>query len=303
MEARKSQPLDRRDFLTLAAAAAAVPVLTEAAGPGVFVCIHETSSDGFDFKTAMEGYAKAGIKAVEPTLVKVQEFAQKESVAAAKRLLDDMGLKAVSSSAGLLGLMEPGPLRAKSMEDLKARLELAKAIGVDRMVTPSTGVGPYTEDDFKKGVDYMREIAEIAKPYGITLLLEFTRAGRFAGSLATALKLVRETNHPNYRPMIDIYHFWGGVSKFEDLDLLHDGELAHLHFEDVPAEPIRELQGQTDRVFPGQGIAPLKRIVQMLKKKKYSGPASIEMFGPKFQKMEPFEFARTARAAMEPIIA
>ncbi len=298
------EPLDRRDFLTLAATAVAVPVLAEAAGAGVFVCIHETSSDGFDFKTAMEGYSKAGIKAVEPTLVKVQEFAQKDSVAAAKRLLDDMGLKVVSCAAGVLGLVEPSPTRAKSLEDLKPRLELAKAIGADRTVTPSTGVGPYTADDFKKAVDNMREIAaELAKPYGITLMLEFTRASRFAGSLATALKLVRETNHPNYRPMIDIYHFWGGVSKFEDLELLRDGELAHLHFEDVPAEPIRELQGQTDRVFPGQGIAPLKRIVQTLKKKKYAGPASIEMFHPMYQKMDPAEFAKMARAAMEPVIA
>src|ERR1700722_6060164 len=145
MELLKGQALDRRDFLTLAAVGAAVPVLSEAAGGGVFVCIHETSSDGFDFKTAMEGYAKAGIKAVEPTIVKVQEFAKKESPATAKRLLDDLGLKVVSSAAGVLGLVEPGPTRAKSLEDLKPRLELAKAIGADRTVTPCTGVGPYTE--------------------------------------------------------------------------------------------------------------------------------------------------------------
>ena len=297
------EPLDRRDFLTLAAtAAAAVPILAEAADPVMFVSIHEASSDGFDFKTAMEGYAKAGIKAVEPTLPKVQEFAMKESPAKARKLLDDLGLRVVSSS-NQLQLMEPGPARAKALEDLKWKLELAKTIGADRMVTPSSGVGPYTEDDFKKGIDNMREAAELAKPYGITLMLEFTRTSRFASSLATGLKLVRDTNHPNYRLMMDTYHFWGGISKFEDLDLLRDGELAHLHFEDVPADPIRELQGQPNRVFPGQGVAPLKRIVDLLKKKKYAGPASIEMFHPMYQNMDPAEFAKRARAAIEPIIA
>jgi len=297
--------LDRRNFLTLAGAAAvaaAAPLVSKAADPVMFVSIHEASSEGFDFKTAMEGYAKAGIKAVEPTLPKVKEFADKESPAKARKLLDDLGLKVVSSS-NQLQLMEPGPTRAKALEDLKWKVELAKTIGADRMVTPSAGQGPYTEDDFKKGVDNMREAAEIAKPFGITLMLEFTRTSRFAGSLATAIKLVREVNHPNYRVMMDTYHFWGGISKFEDLELLKDGELAHLHFEDVPADPIRELQGQPNRVFPGQGVAPLKRIVETLKKKKYSGPASIEMFHPMYQNMDPAAFAKLARAAIEPLIA
>ena len=115
------------------------------------------------------------------------------------------------------------------------------------------------------------------------------------GSLPTALKMVRETNHPNYRVMLDTYHFWGGISKFEDLDLLRDGELHHLHFEDVPADPPREIQGQPHRVFPGEGIAPLRRIVQALKAKKYAGPASFESFTPEIQAMDPYQLAVRVR--------
>ena len=142
--------------------------------------------------------------------------------------------------------------RGGSLEELKWRVELAQAIGADRLVTPSAGAGTYTEDDYKKGVDNMREAAEIAKPFGVTLMLEFARTSRFAGSLPTALKLVREADHPNFRVMMDTYHFWGGISKFEDLELLRDGELHHLHFEDVPADPPREIQGQPDRYFPAK---------------------------------------------------
>src|SRR5262249_8178170 len=185
--------------------------------------------DGFDFRTAMEGWARAGIRAVEPSLLKVREFAQKESVAAAKRLLDDLGLKPVSSS-NQLGLPEPGDARARSLEDLKWKVELAKAIGCDRIVAPSIGTGTYTEDDYKRGVDNLREAGEIARPFGVSVMLEFTRTSRFAASLPTALKLVRAANHPNVRVMMDVYHFWGGISKFEDLELLRDGELHHLHF-------------------------------------------------------------------------
>src|SRR4026207_1476367 len=99
------EPINRRELLSMAAL---VPMLqtTRPAG-SMFVCMHEASSDRFDFKTAMEGYAKAGVRAVEPALTKVREFAEKESPATARRLLDDLGLRAVSSS-NQLGLAEPG---------------------------------------------------------------------------------------------------------------------------------------------------------------------------------------------------
>jgi sugar phosphate isomerase/epimerase len=102
--------------------------------------------------------------------------------------------------------------------------------------------------------------------------------------------------------MLDTYHFWGGISKFEDLELLRDGELHHLHFEDVPVDPPREIQGQPHRVFPGQGIAPLRRIIDVLKKKGYAGPASFESFDPTLQATDPYEVARRVRAAIEPYI-
>jgi sugar phosphate isomerase/epimerase len=299
--------VNRRQFFALAAA----PALMQAAGRRraaapqaqgrVTVCMHEASADKFDFRTAMEGWARAGIKLVEPNLVKVREFAQKESPQAARTLLDDLGLKAASSSNQLF-LPEPGPQRARAIEDLKWKVELAEVIGADRLVCPSAGTGRYTLDDYKQGVDNLREAAEIARPHGITLMLEFARTSRFAGCLPTALKLVREANHPNVAVMMDTYHFWGGISKFEDLEQLRDGELHHLHFEDVPADPPREIQGQPDRVYPGQGIAPLRRIVEVLKRKQYVGAASFESFNPMVQSTDPYEIAMKVRAAIEPIV-
>jgi sugar phosphate isomerase/epimerase len=306
--------MDRRDFLALAAVPALVPppaALAQAARgqkpaapskSGLTVCMHEASSERFDFRTAMEGYARAGIRLVEPNLLKVREFAQKEGgPAAARRLLDDLGLRPASNS-NQLGLMEPSDERVKNLEELKWKVELIQAIGGDRLVTPSAGPGTYTADDYKRGVDNMREAAEIARPFGVTLMLEFARSSRFAGSLPTALNLVRETNHPNYRVMMDTYHFWGGISKFEDLALLRDGELHHLHFEDVPASPPREIQGQPHRVFPGEGIAPLRRIIEVLKAKKYAGAVSFETFNPDVQATDPYQVAMRVRKAIEPLI-
>src|SRR5260370_3967005 len=134
------EPVNRREFVAIAAVTRRRQT-AKSTGP-MFVCMHEASSDGFDFKTAMEGWARAGIRAVEPNLMKVREFAQKESPAAARRLLGDLGLKAVSSS-NQIGLAEPGEQRAQGLEQLNWKVELAQAIGADRLVAPSAGTGAY----------------------------------------------------------------------------------------------------------------------------------------------------------------
>jgi hypothetical protein len=101
------KPLDRRKFLVLAA----VPAVAQTGASSLFVCMHEASSAGFDFRAAMEGYAKAGIRAVEVMLTKVREFAEKESPAPARRLLQDLALRPVSrrlrmpQRAGVAGVL------------------------------------------------------------------------------------------------------------------------------------------------------------------------------------------------------
>jgi sugar phosphate isomerase/epimerase len=282
---------------------------TPASG-GLFVCIHQASTSRYDFKTSVEGIAKAGVRAVEFDIAKVREFAKTESVATAKRLLDDAGVRPVSSS-NHLGFVDATAAQlqsgAPSLDALKEKLEIVQAIGCDRIVCPSTSTGTKTLDDYKRGVENLRAGGELAKSYGVTLMLEFTKTSTLAGTLPSALRIVREANHPNVRVMLDTFHFWAGPSKFEDLELLRDGELAHLHFEDIPSDPPREmLESQQHRTFPGEGSAPLRRIIEVLKRKEYSGPASLEIFQNgtvAIQNLDPFQLATRAKAAIEPLIA
>jgi sugar phosphate isomerase/epimerase len=101
----------------------------------------------------------------------------------------------------------------------------------------------------------MREVGEIVRQFCLTAMVEFVRASSFISTLPTLLKMTREAGHSNLRPMLDCYHFWSGLSKFEDLDLIQPGELAHVHFQDVLDMP-RELLDNTTRFIPGDGIAP-----------------------------------------------
>jgi 2-keto-myo-inositol isomerase len=101
--------------------------------------------------------------------------------------------------------------------------------------------------------------------------------------------------------MLDFYHFWAGLSKFEDIELIHTGEIVHVHFQDVPDIP-RELLDSTTREVPGEGISPLTRILRALATKGYSGPLSVELFYPRYQNADPYEMASRIREKAEPVM-
>ena len=265
------------------------------------VCMHGITSDGFDFRTTMEGWARAGITAVEPDLVKAREFEAANGKGSARRLLDDLGQKAVSSTNQLF-LDEDDLRRQPAVEDLKWKVELAASLGADRLVVPSTASQAHVSADYERLKDYLNEAAGIAHAQGITLMLEFTRVSRLVNNVRTSLDLVRSIDHPNLGFMIDLYHFWAGPSKMEDLALIRPGEIRHVHFADTPAFPPLEVAEQKDRAFPGEGIAPLQTILDRLVALGYDGPLSLELFDPAIRSTDPQAIARKAISTITPFI-
>lgn len=289
-----------RRLLLSAPLAQAIAPQVFGAGAKMTLSMHQNSSLGAGYRKSLEGWSRAGIKNAELTSVLLDDFLKTDSLAAARRVVADLGLKAVSCGA-VRKLWEPSPDRLMALKELKMRCEQFSSFGIDRIVIPTLAADKVTEDDYKRGVDNMREVGEIVKAYGMTAMVEFIRGTTFIATLPTALKLTREANHPNVRTMIDVYLFWSGLSRFEDLDQLRRGEVMHIHWSDVPDMP-RELLDTTTRVIPGEGVAPLARILHKLAEKGYSGPASVELFYPKYQQADPYELARQIRERAEPIM-
>jgi 2-keto-myo-inositol isomerase len=287
-----------RRHLLLSALAPAIPL--RAAPGSMQLCMHQTTSAAAGYRKCLEGYARAGIKCVEVVFTNVESFVKTDGMPAARKVLSDLGLTAVSGG-GVRGLWEPNPGRPKAVEDMKRFGAMAAELGVDRLVCPCGATEKYTADDYKRAVDNMREAGEIARQIPITLMVEFMRGSTFIGTLPTSLRLTREAGHSNVKPMFDCYHFWAGLSKFEDLELIHTGEILHVHFQDVPDIP-RELLDSTTREVPGEGISPLPRILRALAAKGYSGPLSVELFYPHYQNTDPYEMASRIREKAEPVM-
>jgi len=294
--------LSRRTVLFAPLGALAVPAVRASGATGkMTLSIHQNTSAGAGYRRSLEGWARAGIKNVEITARLLDDFLKNDSPAAARRVMTDLGLTPVSSASEVAGLWEPNPNHAAALDNLKRRCEMFTALGFTKTYAPVTATATFREDDYKTGVDNMRKVGDVAKQFGMTAMAEFTRASTFIATLGTMLRMIRETAHPNMRALFDCYHFWSGQSKFEDLDLVKPGEIAHVHFNDVPDMP-RELLGQATRVIPGDGVTPLVKILRKLAEKGYEGPISVELFLPKFQEGDPFEVAQDIRRKCEAIM-
>lgn len=295
--------LSRRTALLAPLAAPLMDAVASAASTSgkMVLSLHQNTSVGAGYRGSLEGWAKAGIKHVEITDRLLDDFLKTDNIAAAKRVITDNGLTLVSSAAVLQDFWNKNAGFAAQLETWKKRAEQFAALGSPRIYCPSTTNRKVTAEDYKTAPDAIREAGEVAKQHNLTAMIEFARASTLISTLTTSLKLIREANHPNVKPMLDCYHFWSGMGKFEDLDLLKPGELAHVHFQDTPDTP-RELFEQTTRLIPGDGVTPLVKILRKLGDKGYSGALSVELFLPEFSQGNPYEVAKRIREKAEGVM-
>jgi len=267
----------------------------------MLLSIHQNTSRSAGYRKSLEGWAKAGIKYVELTDTMLDDFLKTDNLAAAKQVLTDLGLTPVSSAAVLPDVWIPGPARAASLETWKRRCEQFSTIGLQKIYCPSVTNRRVTAEDYKATPDCIRETGEIAKQFNLTAMIEFARTSTHIATLSTSLKMLREANHPNVRPHLDFFHFWSGYSKFEDLDMIQPGEIAHVHFQDILDTP-REIIDNNGRVIPGDGKAPVVAILKKLGEKQYRGALSVELFLAELTQGDPYDVASRIKQKCETVM-
>ena len=264
------------------------------------LCIHTNTSSGAGYRAALEGWAKAGIRNVELNASLIEAFLKSETLGAAKRVLTDNGLTPVHATVPG-NLLEPGPDRAPVIDTLKKRLEMLTFLGLKKVYTTTNSTQKPVQNQYERVAENMRSLGDIAKSFNMIISVEFVRASPYMSTLLTALKVTRQAAHPNFGMMFDFYHFWSGHNRLEDLDQIRQGEIQHVHFQDVPDIPRETLDNNT-RVIPGDGVAPIVPILKKLREKGYNGPLSVELFAPQFRDGNPYEIAREIRQKCDAVM-
>jgi sugar phosphate isomerase/epimerase len=116
----------------------------------------------------------------------------------------------------------------------------------------------------------------------------------------TALVAI-ESGHPRACVLADVYHLHKGGSGFEGLKLLGPQALQVFHMNDYPADPPREKITDAHRVYPGDGVAPLKAMLRDLRRLGFAGFLSLELFNRDYWKQDAMLVARTGLEKMRAV--
>ena len=114
--------------------------------------------------------------------------------------------------------------------------------------------------------------------------------------LGETVLVAMESGHPKACVLPDIYHLYKGGSGFDGLKMLQGKTIGIFHVNDYPKDKDRTVIKDADRVYPGDGVAPLKDVFRTLRDIGYRGQISLELFNPEYYKQDAFEVVKTGLA-------
>ena len=168
-------------------------------------------------------------------------------------------------------------IRALGVANNRRALDFCQIIGAKSLIGPYHSalnhVCDYspapTADEWRWGVDSMRQVAEHAATLGIMLAPEYVN--RFecylVNTAADMVRFVHQVDHPNCRMLYDTFH-----ANIEERDIRQailgcQAETIHVHI------------SENDRGTPGTGHVDWTTTFNALKETGYDGWMSIEAFG------------------------
>lgn len=242
-------------------------------------CISQATTLKNSFEGDLDAYRGGGWTAVELWLTKLETYLESHSPGEALALLQSAGLTPAAASAQGGLLLSQGAERAVHWGHFRRRLALLQELGVPTLIVTPDFVRQPGLDDYARAAGGLGEAAELASTFGVRIALEFQKSSLLCSCLETALALIAQSGAANAGICLDVFHYYTGPSKFEDLAYLTPRNLAWVQVCDVSGTP-RELAGDGDRIFPGEGDFQLGPIIDHLGQIGYDGHISLEVLNP-----------------------
>jgi 2-keto-myo-inositol isomerase len=255
--------------------------------------------------------SKAGYAAIEPWISELDEYVNGGGT------LKDLGKRfadaglAVPNAIGFAEwVVDDAERRKKGLET--ARKDMAKVleIGGQQIAAPPTGAtgGTSRRDDPKftepvsavAAAERYMALLELGQAVGIRPIVEVWGFSRSLSKLGETVLCAMECGRAGGAVLPDVYHLYKGGSNFEGLKLLAPQGIGIFHVNDYPKIERGTITDQ-DRVYPGDGVAPLKEVFATLKAMDYRGYLSLELFNREYWKRDPHEVAQTGLAKLKAV--
>jgi 2-keto-myo-inositol isomerase len=257
-----------------------------------------------DLATDIKAASQAGYELIEIWAAKLRVFLKTNTVDDLKNLLMANNLEPYSINS-----IEHITFRStEDYQKIKAETEELSKIAAEIncpyiVVVPGKMPENAVEEEIvEESVKVLNELADIAEKYAVGLAFEFLgQADCSVQTLDLDAKIIERVNRVNVGLVIDTFHFYAGNSTLKAIEKLDPKKLFIFHIndaEDLPKEKLTDAH----RLYPGEGILPIKEIKERFDKIGYDRMVSIEIFRPEYWNENPFDVAKKAKAATEKVL-
>ncbi len=298
--------LTRREWLATAGVATGAGLSVSAAGkvaaqedhgkserPFLY-CLNTSTIRGQELGIVreVEIAAEAGYDSVEPWIRGLEDYEkQKQSLADLGKRIADLGMTVESAIGFAQWIVDDDEKRAQGLEQAKRDMDRLRQIGGKRLAAPPTGATKQSDLDLDAAAQRYRQLLQLGEEMNVVPQLEVWGFSQSLSRLGESVYVAIESGHPQACLLPDVYHLYKGGSDFAGLQLLSADAVQVFHMNDYPAEPPRESIGDKDRVYPGDGVAPLDEILQTLHSHGGQCVLSLELFNRDYWTQDPLQVA------------
>jgi 2-keto-myo-inositol isomerase len=172
----------------------------------------------------------------------------------------------------------------KIKEDCEWLCDVGNRIDCRKLViVPTFNVHAVTRELIKnETVKVINDLADIADKYDMKLAFEFVGYPNCSvNTFDFAYEIIEAVDRDNVGVVLDCFHFFAMGSTLDDLKKADGKKIFIFHIDDSEDLPIGTLN-DANRLWPGEGVIPLERIIRILREIGYTEMASVELFRPEY---------------------
>lgn len=252
--------------------------------------------------------ARVGYDAIEPWIGELDVYAQSGgSLEDLGKRITDLGLTVESAIGFPAWAVDDDTQRREGLSVARRNMEALRTIGGTRLAAPPVGLTDVANVDLRRVAERYRELLVLGDELGIVPQIEVWGFSKTLKRLGEAAFVVIEADHPAACILADVYHLYKGGNDFAGMRHVDWGNTSHVfHMNDYPDIAVDQI-ADADRVYPGDGVAPISFVLRTLYDSGYRGTLSLELFNPTYWQQDAELVARrgleSMRVAVETALA
>ncbi len=265
------------------------------------LAIHSLSTSHRNLEEALDAYAAAGFRYVEPYLPLIKAWLEdSHTTEQTRELFDSHGLRLIASSELAVECFHASDVLLPNLRANAENARLIAELGGSAMIVHTDGPEQVTAASLDPIARALVDLAEATEELDVDIAVEFN-ASPVVKSLQSGVRVAEMAGHPRVEVLFDTAHYHVTPSKLSDINESSVRFVKHVHLNDMPDVPADLAHRDFDRVLPGEGVLDLSGIISTLERNGYGGYFCIELFNSDLWALPAGEAARRCYESLLPL--